>query len=190
MARAIYSTVFWGLKNTNFAYQKSPVPGVILEPENAKSPMLVHVLRVFHRYKQNLWKLFFMSHRGYRKRTSPMFMRCNIAILTPKIITLYECAGLFALKTRFSQAGRGKCLCVKFYTHVQKSMFFVKPVFRFEGNFAIGGVLRASKLPRYLVLAGSLTSAAPEFRPTGFRQYPFWPNSHEPLSKGRYPWSG
>jgi hypothetical protein len=104
----------------------------------------------FPQYKQNLWKLFFMSHRGYRKRTSPMFMRCNIAILTPKIITLYEFAGLFALKTRFSQAGRGKCLRVKFYTHVQKSMFFVKTRFSIRGNFAIAGDLRASKISRYL----------------------------------------
>jgi hypothetical protein len=66
-----------------------------------------------------------------------MFMRCNIGILTPKIITLYEFAGLFTLKTRFSQAGRGKCLRVKFYTHVQESTFFVKT------RFSIRGQLRA-----------------------------------------------
>src|SRR5258708_26899671 len=78
-----------------------------------------------------------MSHRGYRKHTSPMFMRCNIDYLNPKIITLYEFAGLFASKTRFSQAGREKYLRVKFYTHVQKSMFFVKT------RFSIRGQLRA-----------------------------------------------
>src|SRR6266404_6547304 len=75
-----------------------------------------------------------MSHRGYRKRTSPVFMRCNIDYLIPKIITLYEFAGLFALKTRFSQAGREKYMRVKFYTHVQKSMFFVKTCFSIRGR--------------------------------------------------------
>ena len=85
-----------------------------------------------------------------------MFMRCNIDYLIPKIITLYEFAGLFALKTRFSQAGRGKCLRVKFYTHVQKSMFFVKTRFRFEGNFAIGANMRHDPFPGLVPLAGSL----------------------------------
>ena len=79
-------------------------------------------------------EIIFHEPQGYRKRTSPMFMRCNIDYLIPKIITLYEFAGVFTLKTRFSQAGRGKCLRVKFDTHVQKSMFFVKTRFSIRGQ--------------------------------------------------------